>query len=194
MCDALHSAPHEISGQFPRQASATAGPPQRRTFAKHVSKRIAAKISLCTFDMRVLDSRLPDDPESSAWATFIGIIICLCGNVVISFALNIQRLAHERIERRLAQTNGQRTSREDVESYGSQLAVVPHPAKDSASAEEGTLYLKSKLWWTGLVLMVIGELGNFIACTHRLFYVSSDRRRICSCVDCCSPWDGGYSG
>jgi drug/metabolite transporter (DMT)-like permease len=29
--------------------------------------------------------------------------------------------------------------------------------------------LKSHLWWTGLVLMCIGEIGNFVACIFPLW-------------------------
>jgi magnesium transporter len=99
-------------------------------------------------------------PSESSWATLIGIVICLSGNVIISFALNIQRLAHERIQR-YRHTPLHRTAT-DISSttYG-----APHPKDDDENEEpnEG-LYLKSKLWWTGLVLMAIGETGNFVAC------------------------------
>src|SRR5271169_6059266 len=101
-------------------------------------------------------SDTPDSPpESSGWATFIGIVICLCGNVIISFALNIQRLAHERIQRKAARNIYQQES-----TYGTHQ----HPLKNIELDEDSTQYLKSKLWWTGLVLMIIGETGNFVAC------------------------------
>lgn len=114
----------------------------------------------------------PDSDGPTGWATFIGIVICLCGNVIISFALNIQRLAHERIQRKLAarhsRKQGERGERE-AEGYGSrpQSSGVSNGGGGSADEEdhEGTRYLHSPLWWTGLVLMVIGETGNFVACT-----------------------------
>ena len=109
------------------------------------------------------------DPESSSWATFIGIVICICGNVIISFALNLQRLAHERIQRKLA-TNQKLHASQDTESYGSgQPSTATAKTNDHLYTHyEGTMYLKSTLWWTGLVLMAIGETGNFVACTFRL--------------------------
>ena len=109
---------------------------------------------------------------STSWATFIGIVICLCGNVIISFALNIQRLAHERIQRKLAarhsRKQGSRGERE-AEGYGNgaQSSGVSTGGDGITDEEDhqGTRYLHSPLWWTGLVLMVIGETGNFVACT-----------------------------
>ncbi|KAF8944188.1 hypothetical protein BGZ47_004549 [Haplosporangium gracile] len=35
--------------------------------------------------------------------------------------------------------------------------------QSSAVAGEGHAYLKSKLWWTGMVMMILGEILNFIA-------------------------------
>ena len=107
----------------------------------------------------IANTDIPDSsPDTTGWATFIGIVICLCGNVVISFALNLQRLAHERIQRRIAQHHIQ------SDTYGSNRSTTSK-CDDEDIDEQGTQYLKSKLWWTGLVLMVIGETGNFVACT-----------------------------
>ncbi|XP_053183888.1 NIPA-like protein 2 [Scomber japonicus] len=58
----------------------------------------------------------------------VGIIISICGNVLISISLNIQKYAHVR---------------------QSQRGSKP--------------YYTSVLWWCGVVLMGIGELGNFAA-------------------------------
>jgi len=127
----------------------------------------------------------PPDSGSKGWATFIGIVICLCGNVIISFALNIQRLAHERIQRKLAsrQCPKKKQQPRQEQGYGSRPQSAGNPAttmtttnagsangaveggRDNEELEQGTRYLHSPLWWTGLVLMVIGETGNFVACT-----------------------------
>ncbi|XP_049902602.1 NIPA-like protein 2 isoform X2 [Epinephelus moara] len=58
----------------------------------------------------------------------LGIIISICGNVLISISLNIQKYAHVR---------------------QSQRGSKP--------------YYTSAMWWCGVVLMGIGELGNFAA-------------------------------
>ncbi|XP_068425975.1 NIPA-like protein 2 [Clinocottus analis] len=58
----------------------------------------------------------------------LGIIISICGNILISISLNIQKYAHVRQARR-------------------------------GSAP----YYTSALWWTGVALMGVGELGNFAA-------------------------------
>lgn len=36
-------------------------------------------------------------------------------------------------------------------------------AKSGNVAGEGHAYLKSWLWWTGMTLMIIGEILNFVA-------------------------------
>jgi hypothetical protein len=101
-------------------------------------------------------------PSESSWATLIGIIICLSGNVIISFALNIQRLAHERIQRGRHIPLHRTATDSSSATYGE-----PHPKDDDEEEKQNeALYLKSKLWWTGLVLMVIGETGNFVACNY----------------------------
>ncbi|KAI3361480.1 hypothetical protein L3Q82_013635, partial [Scortum barcoo] len=58
----------------------------------------------------------------------LGIIISICGNVLISISLNIQKYAHVR--------QAQRGSKP---------------------------YYTSIMWWCGVVLMGVGELGNFAA-------------------------------
>ncbi|KAG0298102.1 hypothetical protein BGZ96_002594 [Linnemannia gamsii] len=35
--------------------------------------------------------------------------------------------------------------------------------RSSAIAGEGHAYLKSKLWWTGMIMMIVGEILNFVA-------------------------------
>ncbi|XP_060717797.1 NIPA-like protein 2 [Tachysurus vachellii] len=58
----------------------------------------------------------------------LGIIISICGNLLISISLNIQKYTHTR---------------------QSQLGTKP--------------YYTSRLWWYGILLMGLGELGNFAA-------------------------------
>ncbi|XP_077383032.1 NIPA-like protein 2 [Festucalex cinctus] len=66
--------------------------------------------------------------ENPFQAYLLGIIISICGNVLISISLNIQKYAHVRLAQR-----------------GSKP------------------YYTSVLWWCGLLLMGVGELGNFAA-------------------------------
>lgn len=40
--------------------------------------------------------------------------------------------------------------------------------KANMAAGEGVPYLKSPLWWCGMILMVLGELMNLIACEQAL--------------------------
>lgn len=143
------------------------------------------------------------------WSSLIGIVTAIVGNILISFALNIQRYAHIRLGReesgKEALLNG---SRRRHKIYGTQeqgkiaerraKANLTAPPEDgslpetdvadggdympsqsihSRSSSESTVkqsekhsdhaerksYLKSPYWWAGIILMTIGEAGNFLA-------------------------------
>lgn len=130
------------------------------------------------------------------WSSLIGIITALCGNVLISLALNIQRYAHIRIAREWEQdknrgrgfANGTHvglrgrspvqyrdSEQDDFEPYrdddgddterrntGSSSRATSTGSKDGANGNRKS-YLKSPYWWVGIVLMVVGEMGNFMA-------------------------------
>lgn len=110
----------------------------------------------------------------------IGIITAIVGNILISFALNIQRYAHIRIhheheEKKRLHRKELRRSR----SYGTTSvsnSLPPRGEDDSdplahsfsssnsdGSEIEKTTYLHSPFWWGGIILMAIGETGNFLA-------------------------------
>ncbi|EKV12167.1 hypothetical protein PDIP_53140 [Penicillium digitatum Pd1] len=131
------------------------------------------------------------------WSSLIGIITALCGNVLISLALNIQRYAHIRIAREWEQDKNRYgeyrnnrtrvrsrgrsqaqyrdTEQNDFEPYrdddgdntegrntGSSSRATSPGSKDGAYGNRKS-HLKSPYWWVGIVLMVVGELGNFMA-------------------------------
>ncbi|PGG98738.1 hypothetical protein GX51_06669 [Blastomyces parvus] len=182
------------------------------------------------------------DPMSE-WSSTIGIVTAIVGNVFISFALNIQRYAHIRIEReyerhrhrngwkrsasrttvpsgRLSSSNYGTVANEDedepaneqeragmarTETNGnsarseeiSRLGFHPYTDEDEGERErdnfldhnvdsdrlqqsfmsdrtltpleknqisnERKSYLRSPYWWTGIILMTVGEAGNFLA-------------------------------
>jgi len=132
------------------------------------------------------------------WSSLIGIITALCGNVLISLALNIQRYAHIRIAREFEQNKSRSGTNGSNGTQGEQRGRSPEqyrdsedefePYRDDADDTEGRnstsslrdgeyssggskdgadgnrkSYLKSPYWWVGIVLMVVGELGNFMA-------------------------------
>jgi len=147
--------------------------------------------------------------DEREWSSLIGIVTAIVGNILISFALNIQRYAHIRIDReydearRVAEDGA--LANETTRSYGSaqqeEIAAQrglelnleesnpdissdesdagpdarllqepshpdqsrPHHEKDVEDEHGRTSYLKSPYWWCGIVLMAIGEAGNFIA-------------------------------
>ena len=126
------------------------------------------------------------------WSSLIGIVTAIVGNILISFALNIQRYAHIRLHEERTQrkekarsavqysrngygstaTNDNHTgdqNRQDGAEEDDTLRQSFHSA-DSSSTDysdrdqsNDSSYLKSSYWWGGIILMTIGEAGNFLA-------------------------------
>lgn len=162
------------------------------------------------------------------WSSLIGIATAICGNVLISIALNTQRYAHIRLSkqyrerRRLVKRAQKRATQEETgrlssdEGYGTagenspEIAAGrsrgegkrrkpgvqryrddPHEDEEDApllgesmhsevtdaedEGEDGEetqekddeggekSYLKSPYWWAGIIMMTLGEAGNFLA-------------------------------
>jgi magnesium transporter len=145
------------------------------------------------------------------WSSLIGIVTAIVGNILISFALNIQRYAHIRLEQEFNEkkygaewgtqqsglTTRYGTQQEEIAEERARLnAKAPSHTKNADSLEvnnprtdaedetqelrqsfqsDATLgtngddeetrksYLKSPTWWLGIVLMTVGETGNFLA-------------------------------
>ncbi|KAL8913717.1 MAG: hypothetical protein Q9171_001567 [Xanthocarpia ochracea] len=137
------------------------------------------------------------------WSSVIGIVTAIVGNILISFALNIQRYAHIRLgrekekqehgtsrhkgygteqeaiaEQRLKANLGQEdgapqkpdnshdgpkfSMRNSFSSESSSQSTVK-PLGKTTTREDNRTYLSSPYWWVGIVLMIIGEGGNFLA-------------------------------
>jgi drug/metabolite transporter (DMT)-like permease len=137
------------------------------------------------------------DTQLQRWSSFIGIITAIVGNILISFALNIQRYAHirlhaerqerrERLKRASKGLNGYGTTAingrgtghatlreettEDAEQETDPLtrSFNSSDSQDTICPDDGhhvqdSTYLKSAYWWAGIMLMTIGETGNFLA-------------------------------
>ncbi|RMD40447.1 hypothetical protein DV735_g4707, partial [Chaetothyriales sp. CBS 134920] len=146
------------------------------------------------------------DDTSADWSSFVGIATAIVGNILISFALNIQRYAHVRLkEESIGKHSGSslaihKASR--VQGYGAlqQHDLAAQRSEDNATASypagtgrEPTMssdfplqesfesedaarprgnngqgrgrssYLRSKIWWAGIIMMTVGEVGNFLA-------------------------------
>ncbi|KAI9824736.1 MAG: hypothetical protein M1832_001562 [Thelocarpon impressellum] len=156
-----------------------------------------------------------DDSPIARWASIIGIVTAIVGNILISFALNIQRYAHTRLskERKRRVWTPYGTSR-PVSAYGTEPGdgdegtvrrnggpstdhdlhvprtrhcaeahadaaeddpLFPLPSsrhssgnlsvksERSSSSDSRETYLRSPYWWAGILLMTVGEAGNFLA-------------------------------
>lgn len=159
-----------------------------------------------------------DDSDTGSklreWSSLIGIVTAIIGNILISFALNIQRYAHIRLAREQEEQKkpwSTRNAKNAQRGYGTQQSNIAEdrikanlnaPLEDgqppngqnpteeythvpgahneslhSRSSSESTIkqsekpkpqvekttYLKSPYWWAGIILMIAGEAGNFIA-------------------------------
>jgi hypothetical protein len=127
------------------------------------------------------------DSQLQRWSSLIGIITAIVGNILISFALNIQRYAHIKLHEQQTQRreklksilksaggygttgtngldgqvngqNGEETDNTLQASFTSQSTGC-----SDQDHKEDTTYLRSPYWWGGIVLMTIGETGNFLA-------------------------------
>ena len=133
------------------------------------------------------------------WSSVIGIVTAIVGNVLISFALNIQRYAHLRLEREkdaqdhgIHHHKGFETQQEEIaeqrleanlgledgpplnhngapsskrQSFSSESSSqsTVKPRQKLGTSEDTRTYLSSPYWWVGIILMIIGEGGNFLA-------------------------------
>lgn len=138
----------------------------------------------------------PSGRYDEHWSSLIGIVTAIVGNVLISFALNMQRYAHIKLDQERQEKQRQRkrkgassTSLSRLADKGNKKQVrptsngrqstehdpliarnEPSPAGNGrmdSEADEGAYkqksYLESPYWWLGIILMTIGEAGNFLA-------------------------------
>ena len=153
--------------------------------------------------------------DKQQWNTLIGVVTAIIGNILISFALNIQRYAHIRLnheeerwqsDANLGLENGAQYSRHinganersepntkasgvgktsrDNPNEQTSLMNGNHTRKSNHSDDaadpshsdtdedsdveyddhhERSSYLRSPWWWAGIILMTVGEAGNFLA-------------------------------
>ncbi|KAI0997274.1 hypothetical protein K3495_g10912 [Podosphaera aphanis] len=132
---------------------------------------------LCLMDTLKPDSIFPSDDDHmlQRWSSIIGIITAICGNILISIALNIQRLAHIKIHKVQEENSTSRISAmssdelRDYKGIGNDCTSrkLFQKTRFSQSLDQSdspeTSYLKSPYWWAGIALMTIGEAGNFLA-------------------------------
>ncbi|CZT08687.1 uncharacterized protein RAG0_13708 [Rhynchosporium agropyri] len=126
---------------------------------------------------------LEGDSKLQRWSSLIGIITAIIGNILISFALNIQRYAHIRLHQgRTARKEklkkvpkskggyGATSTNDNVAEVNGENGEGDHLLSSSfnsdsseGSHEENSSYLQSPYWWAGILLMIFGEAGNFLA-------------------------------
>ena len=152
--------------------------------------------SISTLEHDVFSIAKSKESYTENWSSLIGIITAIVGNVLISFALNMQRYAHIRLDREWQAKERQRKRRTasgtDIAGLlkadgGKSKFHAPRRTRDTASESDPLIpqrpglesedsndsaqeeaykqksYLKSPYWWAGIILMTVGEAGNFLA-------------------------------
>ena len=91
-------------------------------------------------------------------------------NQISGYGTNQEEVAEERRKKNLEISGYQKISNEEVDdptrqfSDGSQCRGHTRSLEKEPDDDAGrTSYLKSPYWWLGLVLMIVGEAGNFLA-------------------------------
>ncbi|KAG6837953.1 hypothetical protein H0H93_008347 [Arthromyces matolae] len=80
---------------------------------------------------------IPDDLPKLTQATFIGILIAVSGNILISLALNLQKLAHKRVEAQVRANRPKGTGNEHRTSGSAiQRRVSESPSLDERDEDE----------------------------------------------------------
>ncbi|POS84905.1 hypothetical protein EPUL_001126, partial [Erysiphe pulchra] len=116
------------------------------------------------------------------WSSTIGIATAIAGNILISFALNIQRLAHIKIHEKKASkilnseflgglthvTHVENTDQSENDCHSCRESLIPQNLLTSFDQSDENnsrdkSYLCSPYWWIGIFLMTLGEAGNFLA-------------------------------
>lgn len=110
-------------------------------------------------------------PLSQGQGALLGASICIVANTLISLALNVQKLAHVRMQGKMlgaAEGQGEGEEEDEGEGQGEDESGNEHgdAGQQEGGAQPNTRFLKSKLWWSGIGLMLLGETGNFI-CEQR---------------------------
>ena len=133
----------------------------------------SARVLVLMFSVATVAAGAVKHDQDSAiqrWSSLIGIITAIVGNVLISFALNIQRYAHIRLDREGKKQESWNGKHQDEEQNGGLDRTrdllpdhISESGSDSADAASQKTYLQSPYWWAGLCLMVLGEAGNFLA-------------------------------
>ncbi|KAJ3304580.1 hypothetical protein HDV03_002533 [Kappamyces sp. JEL0829] len=104
-----------------------------------------------------------DSPPLGLSHSIIGVAVAILGNILISLALNVQKYAHNL----LLNTPGTIVYDSDSHYDGERRGLLPQtlalPEAEAADLPVAGSYLSSKFWWLGVLLMVLGECGNFVA-------------------------------
>jgi magnesium transporter len=128
------------------------------------------------------------DSQLQRWSSFIGITAAIIGNILISLALNVQRYAHIRLHMELTKHRERSNANGLNKGYGTTTSngigmhrditvdsemeplIQSYYSTDTQSTifpEDQSIreknYLKSPYWWAGILLMTVGETGNFLA-------------------------------
>lgn len=117
----------------------------------------------------------------------VSILTCWLGNFCISIALNLQKLAHLKLQpAQSSSATGQSSPsppdhqhfqpNEETPLLSPSSTGSPTPKVSSEECRSNPVkpssnlaYLTSPIWWSGIILMTAGELCNFVSCEFDIF-------------------------
>ncbi|BFZ55291.1 hypothetical protein PYCC9005_002331 [Savitreella phatthalungensis] len=107
------------------------------------------------------NTRATDGPPQ-----WLGYVLAIVGNIVVSLSLNTQRLAHKKLEEDSHDDHHNDEERQQPHDYNDRDHNNHEDDRDATTATDSQPqrnYLRSPYWWAGIVLMAAGETGNFLA-------------------------------
>ena len=120
-------------------------------------KNVTALLTFSKVPVAKSNSAEGDDVFQNLW---LGCIIAACANVVIAAGLNVQKYTHMKVSGHQQQADISSNTPRQPPPGGSASQCVQNQSNMSTASLK---YYRYPLWWLGITLLVIGELGNFVA-------------------------------
>lgn len=94
-----------------------------------------------------------------------GIVVAVIADTIISVGLALQKVAHNRVEAKIAMSKKLMVSRKEEEAVATKRGKEAPPGRTLAEmkTDKAPTYPKEQVWWAGIALTIGAEIGNFAA-------------------------------